>query len=60
MISYTFGADSFVKRFYHESRGERVSYGPSHLGQFHYLSSNHVHLPGGFPLGERLCPSRKE
>ena len=41
MMSYTFGADSFVKRFYHESRGERVSYGPSHLGQFHYLSSNH-------------------
>jgi hypothetical protein len=40
-MSYTFGADSFVKRFYHESRGERVSYGPSHLGQFHYLSSNH-------------------
>ena len=40
MMSYTFGADSFVKRFYHESRGERESYGPSHVGQFHYLSSN--------------------
>jgi hypothetical protein len=41
MMSYTFGADSFVKQFYHKSRGECVSYGPSHLMLFHYLSSNH-------------------
>ena len=40
-MSYTFGTDSFVKGFYKESWGERVSYGPSHFWKFRYLIKNH-------------------
>jgi hypothetical protein len=38
--SYSFGADSFVRRFYSETRGCREYYGPRHLNQFRYLGDN--------------------
>jgi hypothetical protein len=39
--SYTFGDDSFVKRFYSESRGPPVYSGPIHQQRVHYPCDNH-------------------
>ena len=38
--AYTFGSDSYVRRFYYESRGIPEPGGTDHLGQHRYLSDN--------------------
>ena len=54
-VSYTFGGDSFVRRFYSESPGEPEYYGPSHLGQFRYLSDRHRVSAWRISTGYRHC-----
>ncbi|KAI2495151.1 hypothetical protein MHU86_19382 [Fragilaria crotonensis] len=53
--SYTFGSDSFVRRFYSESRGNPEPYGPSHLAQFRYLSENRRVSAWRISTGYRHC-----
>jgi len=53
--SYTFGSDSFVRRFYSESRGDPEPYGPSHLAQFRYLSENRRVSAWRISTGYRHC-----
>jgi hypothetical protein len=53
--SYTFGSDSFVRRFYSESRGNPEPYGPNHLAQFRYLSENRRVSAWRISTGYRHC-----